>query len=218
MFKYSLAAPRYMICMMTETGASYNLMLDYLQEHFPEGMPNGFTYISWEIVYRCYLHYIETDMDELTNFNNVIFDLCNVNWTHRNKFYRFITPKIELFIKAILSNNSLFTIDDIEPYVSNGNEDAFYKYINALRSENISPKTYNNRRKVALRVTNIPSVRRAIFKRDGMKCSYCGSTNNLCIDHIIPVRHGGEDTYDNFQVLCRSCNSSKSDKIPENSV
>ena len=40
-------------------------------------------------------------------------------------------------------------------------------------------------------------------------CSYCGETNNLSLDHLIPRLIGGEDASDNLVTACRSCNSSK---------
>lgn len=40
-------------------------------------------------------------------------------------------------------------------------------------------------------------------------CACCGSTNNLTIDHIIPVAKGGTSDLDNLQVLCYWCNLSK---------
>ena len=33
--------------------------------------------------------------------------------------------------------------------------------------------------------------RTMIYKRDGHKCQYCGSTKELTIDHIIPRSRGG---------------------------
>lgn len=41
-------------------------------------------------------------------------------------------------------------------------------------------------------------------------CSKCNGAGNLSIDHIHPVAFGGIDTSANLQVLCRSCNASKS--------
>ena len=45
------------------------------------------------------------------------------------------------------------------------------------------------------------------------KCNYCGSKENLQIDHIIPYSKGGANHRDNLQCLCGSCNSKKSDRI-----
>jgi len=43
-------------------------------------------------------------------------------------------------------------------------------------------------------------------------CIYCGSTDHLSLDHIIPVSKGGPDEGSNLVWACRSCNSSKGDK------
>ena len=61
---------------------------------------------------------------------------------------------------------------------------------------------------------NRPS-RAMIYKRDGHKCQYCGSTKSLTIDHIIPRSRGGEDTWENLVVACMPCNTRKSDKLLE---
>jgi len=52
-----------------------------------------------------------------------------------------------------------------------------------------------------------------IFARDGKVCKKCGSTENLEIDHIIPIFHGGTNDPDNLQVLCRHCNRTKWAKL-----
>jgi len=41
-------------------------------------------------------------------------------------------------------------------------------------------------------------------------CGYCGSTDNLCTDHIIPISKGGNNDIKNLVTSCRYCNSSKS--------
>jgi 5-methylcytosine-specific restriction endonuclease McrA len=41
------------------------------------------------------------------------------------------------------------------------------------------------------------------------KCAYCGSEENLTIDHIIPQCKGGADFTKNVVCCCHSCNQSK---------
>jgi hypothetical protein len=40
-------------------------------------------------------------------------------------------------------------------------------------------------------------------------CCYCGSSDDLSLDHVVPRKVGGEDTGDNIVWACRACNSSK---------
>lgn len=51
-----------------------------------------------------------------------------------------------------------------------------------------------------------PPLYRKVFARDGHKCTVCGSTHALEVDHIIPRAKGGSDTLENLRLLCRSCN------------
>jgi 5-methylcytosine-specific restriction endonuclease McrA len=62
--------------------------------------------------------------------------------------------------------------------------------------------------------TAIPSeVRREVWRRDGGKCVKCGSRERLEYDHIIPVAKGGSNTARNIELLCETCNRTKSDLI-----
>lgn len=61
------------------------------------------------------------------------------------------------------------------------------------------------------------SVKKEIRERDGNKCVSCSSTKNIEFDHIIPVSKGGSSEFDNIQLLCRSCNRAKRNKLVRSS-
>lgn len=46
----------------------------------------------------------------------------------------------------------------------------------------------------------------------GQICNYCGSPDNLALDHIFPQKYGGQDNAENLIFACKSCNSSKGKK------
>lgn len=57
-------------------------------------------------------------------------------------------------------------------------------------------------------------MRFAVYERDGYRCRKCGRrTNDLEVDHIIPISKGGKSTFDNLQTLCHRCNMKKGSKI-----
>lgn len=51
------------------------------------------------------------------------------------------------------------------------------------------------------------------WSRDGGACVKCGATSDLHFDHIIPLSRGGGDHAENIQLLCRTCNLTKSDHL-----
>lgn len=46
-------------------------------------------------------------------------------------------------------------------------------------------------------------------KLNTVKCSYCGNTEFLTLDHLIPRYLGGIDSGENLVYACKTCNSSK---------
>jgi hypothetical protein len=56
-------------------------------------------------------------------------------------------------------------------------------------------------------------IRSEVWYRDNGQCVICAATEYLEFDHIIPHSKGGATSVDNLQLLCRSCNSQKSDSI-----
>lgn len=61
-------------------------------------------------------------------------------------------------------------------------------------------------------------TRDEVYARDGYACVKCGATDDLTLDHIHPWSLGGPDTADNLRVLCRSCNSRKSNRIEDTAL
>ena len=51
-----------------------------------------------------------------------------------------------------------------------------------------------------------------LLARQGGRCAYCGTTENLSHDHKIPLSRGGTNGIRNMQWLCVSDNSKKKDR------
>lgn len=61
------------------------------------------------------------------------------------------------------------------------------------------------------------AVRERVFDRWGRKCCNCGTTEDLRLDHIVPIVCEGNDIESNLCVLCVQCHHRKHmlDKRPE---
>lgn len=71
-----------------------------------------------------------------------------------------------------------------------------------------------------LRVKNkqLPrGLRFRILERDGFRCTACGSSELLQVDHIVARVHGGGDEEKNLRVLCLDCNLGKREEKRESS-
>lgn len=54
----------------------------------------------------------------------------------------------------------------------------------------------------------------SILERDAYTCIYCGG-EGLTIDHVIPRAQGGQTIAKNCVAACKTCNSKKADRTPE---
>ena len=57
-----------------------------------------------------------------------------------------------------------------------------------------------------------------LFVRDRQVCAYCGGrfmVRDLSRDHVVPVSRGGKDAWTNAVTACRSCNTRKGGRSPE---
>ena len=85
----------------------------------------------------------------------------------------------------------------------------------SINSEFKFPSIIRLKRYVQLPYKRVNLSRHNIFKRDGNRCVYCGSRDNLTIDHVVPKAKGGRDTWYNLVTACQSCNSKKGALTPE---
>ena len=59
-----------------------------------------------------------------------------------------------------------------------------------------------------------PRIRLEVLQRDGYVCRYCCGHGDQC-DHVIPRSRGGRNIHENLVASCKSCNSKKKNKTPE---
>jgi 5-methylcytosine-specific restriction endonuclease McrA len=53
-----------------------------------------------------------------------------------------------------------------------------------------------------------------LFLRDAFTCQYCGRTEDLTFDHMIPRSRGGRTCWENIVTACASCNLAKGGRTP----
>jgi 5-methylcytosine-specific restriction endonuclease McrA len=56
-------------------------------------------------------------------------------------------------------------------------------------------------------------VREVLKFTDLGRCQYCGRSDDLTIDHIVPLASGGRNSLFNLQTLCRQCNQRKGSRL-----
>ncbi len=78
------------------------------------------------------------------------------------------------------------------------------------------PTVVRVKRYISYRGYDIVLSRKNILRRDEFRCQYCGKHDSqLTIDHVIPKRHGGKDTWENLVTACVQCNNVKGDRTPD---
>ncbi len=54
-----------------------------------------------------------------------------------------------------------------------------------------------------------------VFLRDGFRCVYCGSPEDLTFDHVIPRSKGGRTSWENIVAACSPCNLRKGGRMAQ---
>ncbi len=53
-----------------------------------------------------------------------------------------------------------------------------------------------------------------VFLRDRFECQYCGDSDELTFDHVVPRSKGGVTSWENVCAACSPCNLRKGNKLP----
>lgn len=80
--------------------------------------------------------------------------------------------------------------------------------------ESYNPACYTVRSRLFRDLKEGKSEIQSLFsdEKDKLKnprCAYCGSLENLSLDHLVPRFDGGSDCPNNLVIACRHCNSAK---------
>jgi 5-methylcytosine-specific restriction endonuclease McrA len=73
-------------------------------------------------------------------------------------------------------------------------------------------RAMNHNRRVSARSSD-PAVVAHIAVVLGLPCAYCGATELIEVDHIVPLARGGAHEPTNLAPACRPCNRSKRDRL-----
>lgn len=112
-----------------------------------------------------------------------------------------------LIISNFLERKSIWQYIDFPQEATDQIKENFVKHKQTKEFQ----ESYLYKRKM---FSQMPSFqKKAIKEKLGNVCKLCGSTTDLTIDHIIPLSKGGDNVLENYQILCRSCNSKKGTKI-----
>ena len=80
------------------------------------------------------------------------------------------------------------------------------------------PTDFPQRTDIKIESPKSESIKERLFTEQAGNCNGCGVTfeaRNLEVDHIFPKSKGGGDYYENFQLLCGSCNRIKGSRPME---
>jgi 5-methylcytosine-specific restriction endonuclease McrA len=88
-----------------------------------------------------------------------------------------------------------------------------WRKLNTERAKELSRKKEQTRRQRKANWAGITKIQlEKIFLAYGNKCLSCGATENIEIDHVVPLCAGGAHLPDNLQLLCHKCNLQKARK------
>ena len=160
----------------------------------------------------CFKKYGETgSTDAMKEYHDLSFagNIIQQEYLLNEVCYIYTIELVDYYKKLLINNTNW----NVSYFYSSEQIDKLVRYLDQIKDRINYKKSKKYIRVQASIFTGNKKNRNAIFNRDGKVCKNCGTTKDLTLDHIIPVSKGGENTLDNLQVLCRSCNSKKNNKI-----
>lgn len=112
------------------------------------------------------------------------------------------STKIEFVKRGFVDQSNNIINWNERQYISDGSNERVKKYREKRKGMGLTSNGYTKHSAT-------------VIKRDGGECVYCGSGENLCIDHALPVTLGGNDSIENLVTACKGCNSGKSGRTPD---
>jgi hypothetical protein len=103
-------------------------------------------------------------------------------------------------------------------YVRTIREEIFYEYAKLLSrsvNEPLEPELLTERfKKLRDGQINISDTIREWEKEQDLphQCAFCGATDDLTTDHLIPKGRGGDDSADNLVLSCKQCKSARGNR------
>lgn len=95
-----------------------------------------------------------------------------------------------------------------------------FQDLTGLRSEFITSSIVmiRGRHRIPVGHSHVGLTKHRLFLRDRNVCAYCGdqfADSELTVEHIVPVSRGGQHLWTNVVTACRSCNTRKGNRLPE---
>lgn len=91
-------------------------------------------------------------------------------------------------------------------------------YLNNIENHRATGDRYTLRRRAAIKATEKPMRKsdwEKLLTKQNHRCYYCGANKPLAEDHVIPLSKNGSHSVSNIVAACKSCNSKKQNKTPE---
>ncbi len=114
-------------------------------------------------------------------------------WIKSDITRKFINNRADTVSQDI---NEKYTVNDFNPTEISGQN----PWTDSLTGEGYSDSSRWNK------------IRQQIFLRDNFCCIWCGTNQNLTVDHIKELSMGGTNQLDNLRTLCKDCHEKRHNK------